>query len=234
MTGFRRRRLTDFEEDLARTPKSQEDESILSIAEELSRKLGLKSAPIYLDWVAWRDRGGSGFSLAFMAADMIMWGRSWLTLPKRMKGLLEPEEWRPLLASSLIYDHDLRKKLVSQEMIKAGIPGVLVGIPFYLYIGIPRILNAFASNSLTQMGLWSVLFFAPVVMVSLLGSWVEKGLRLRADRQAADLVGGEEFLGSLRKMKSMQFRELERWRPDFPKLSKRLGNITKYSPRAIT
>jgi len=32
----------------------------------------------------------------------------------------------------------------------------------------------------------------------------------------------------LRKMKGMQFRELERWRPDIPKLSQRFGNLTKY------
>jgi len=79
------------------------------------------------------------------------------------------------------------------------------------------------------MGLWSVFFFAPVVLVGLLGSKVEKGLRLRADRQAADLVGKASFLYSLRKMKGMQFRELERWRLDIPKLSQRLGNLTKYS-----
>ncbi len=225
------RQLTEFEEDLAKAPRSSEDEAILSIAVELCKELQVQNAPVYLDWVAWRDKGGPGFSLAFMAADTILWGQSWLTLPKRMKGMLSPEEWRPLLASSLIYNHQLRRKLVSSEVKKAGIPSLLIGIPFYLYVGLPGIQRAFASNSLSQMGLWSVFFFAPVVLVGLLGSKVEKGLRLRADRQAADLVGNESFVSSLRKMKGMQFRELERWRPDIPKLSQRLSNLTKYSAR---
>ena len=114
-------------------------------------------------------------------------------------------------------------------MKKAGIPGLLIGIAFYLYVGLPGILGALASNSLSQMAVWSVFFFSPVVLVSLLGSRVEKSLRLRADRQAAVLVGKEYFLSSLGKMQALKFKELERWRPDVPKLSQRLGNITRYS-----
>ncbi len=229
MDSFTRRRLSEFEEDLAKTPKSLEDEAILSIAAELCKRVGVQDKPIYMDWVVSRDRGGAGFSLSFMAADNISWGPTWLTLPKRLKGLLSPEEWRPLLASSLIYNYQLRQRLAYEEMKKAGTPGLLIGFPFYLYVGLPGILSAFASNSLSQMGMWSVIFFSPVVLVSLLGSRVEKSMRLRADREAVDLVGKESLLSSLRKIQAMKFKELERWRPDVPRLSQRLSNIIRHS-----
>src|SRR6266571_4691272 len=107
MTGLLKRGSSEFEGDLARAPRSREDEAILSVAAKLCKRLGVQNTPVYLDWVASRDRGGSGFSLSFMAADTISWGPTWLTLPKRMKGMLNPEEWRPLLASSLIYNNQL-------------------------------------------------------------------------------------------------------------------------------
>ena len=229
MSGSRRRRLTDFEEDLARMPRTPDDDAILSVAESLCRQLNLRKAPIYLNWVASREGGGEGFSLSFMAADTIQWGPTWLTLPKRLKGALSPEEWRPLLASSLIYVHQLRRKLASEEAKKAGIPSLLLAIPFYYYIGLPKILWAIAAKSISEIAVWGIVFFAPVVLVSILGSRLEKSLRFRADRRAADLLGKESLLSSLRKIQTMKFGELERWRPGIPKLSQRLGKLTRYS-----
>src|SRR2546422_1550450 len=104
MNSSSRGRLNDLvAEETAQHSPNPEDSAILNVASELYQELGIKNVPLTIVWAISRASRSPGFSPSsdFLAPDTILWSPSWLTLPKQMRGMLDPEDWRPLLASSL-------------------------------------------------------------------------------------------------------------------------------------
>ena len=52
-----------------------------------------------------------------MPFDEVMLSKSQITMPAGMRTKLDPEEWRPILASALIMSKRLRRKLVERVLI---------------------------------------------------------------------------------------------------------------------
>src|SRR5436853_4847138 len=79
--------------------ESSDDSRILEIAEELIGTLGLQQSVPRIIWspVAW-------------LVERPWWLRGTLSLSSDLKGKLLPEEWRPLLAASLIYAYRFRRR----------------------------------------------------------------------------------------------------------------------------
>lgn len=97
------------------SPHSPDDEKILSCAIDLFRQLGItKPEP---DTIAWDDD---------MKPDLVVVKFGEVRLPRRMMGKLTAEDWRPLLAPSIIYNNVLsadknRTSLISPSL--ASRPG---------------------------------------------------------------------------------------------------------------
>jgi hypothetical protein len=102
-------------------PSAAEEQDILKIAKELIEQLNISSLkPTSVTWAA--DVQSTLPDSEKIAPEMagvikrevpngwcvFTWDR--IILPVEMKGKLDPEDWRPLLASSLIYEEQLRKR----------------------------------------------------------------------------------------------------------------------------
>jgi hypothetical protein len=119
-------------------------------------------------------------------------------LPLEMKGKLENEEWRPLLASSLIYEAKLRNKRYLGKML-VSTPLVIDAVGWLALLavsnpdsGIPKLLLI-----LDIVGL-----IVAIVVAGFLAQWVSRRLRLRADTLAAEHIGREVLQTVLEKMKA--------------------------------
>jgi hypothetical protein len=124
------------------------------------------------------------------------WDR--VILPAGMKGKLDPEEWRPLLASSLIYEAilSLRRNL---GFVILSTPIMIDALGWWELLavsapvsGIPALLLI-----LDVAGL-----FGALALSGLLAKRFSRRLRLRADTLAAELVGRQALETVLEKMKA--------------------------------
>src|SRR2546426_8621401 len=92
-------------------PKS---DPILEVARDLCRTLSVSPAPEIVSWqdeyntfVSRFSRSGGGRPVT---PDFPVIDKNRILLKPLMQGTLEPEEWRPLLASSLIFYRQLRRQ----------------------------------------------------------------------------------------------------------------------------
>ena len=194
------------------------DGRIIEIIEELSRQLAFAKSPGRLAW-----------------ADSVSMGRSWRTVPsdecfvrgkklylaKRMHDKLEPEEWRPILASSLILKWRLEGSVKRTILIRIVLPLFLL---FAFSTSLLVVFGLSSSDQITAGQRWIFGFnFATLLALVIIpgfsyGSYYQEA-KLVADRQAADLVGRQAFLDALRKIDMMGWRDVEkakakhRWTP---------------------
>jgi len=172
-----------------------EDQRIVDIARELCQRLGITR--IHPQTVSWREKRG----LVRVAPDLVFFAMDNIMLPKSLMGKLEPEEWKPLLASSLIYHWKSQSKVALGMMVRT-IPIILL-VPIGLLL-LDRILS-------NQFGLFRIILLAvylPLTVVGILYSQIlayrnMKRVRLDCDRRAAELAGPENLLRALRKIESL-------------------------------
>jgi len=123
------------------------------------------------------------------------WDR--IILPAEMKGKLDPADWRPLLASSLIYEEQLRNR--------RNLGLILLLTPVYvdafgwwelLAVSIP------ASSIPVSLLLIDIAgLFAALALSGTLVTRFSRRLRLRADQRAAKHIGRETLERVLEEMK---------------------------------
>jgi len=147
--------------------------------------------------------------------------------PDRMKGRLEPKEWRPLMASSLTFHKRLVWNMPGSTIVTVFITlglmllgaGIMsyafggggAGLPLFLYVVL--VIGPFLSNRTTQL---------------------RKSQRLQADLEAAQTVGTQEFLSVLRKIGEMELKDvLETEKRGFsrhfsskPSVTERIANLS--------
>ena len=168
-----------------------DEQDILRITKELIEQLNVSSfRPVSVSWakdIPWTfvdsEKPMPEFAGSVKRDVPVGWCVfTWDTviLPTEMKGKLDPEEWRPLLASSLIYEAKLR---IKRDLVFIFLSTPASGIPALLLI-------------LDIAGL-----FGALAIIGLLVKWFSRRLRLRADTLAAELVGRESLERVLEKMK---------------------------------
>lgn len=212
-------------------PQTVEDQNILAIARELCEQLRIAQfKPESLSWVTWLFTYRQKM---FLPSDQCVFTGGEMTLQKMMKGRLAPEEWRPLIASSLIYEFspDVPRKLYFARAARIAPAFFLALAPLFLIrLSLPSV----------RVPAWAGIgyFFAVMFTYSTL-FWdvarLRKKLRLKADRNAARLVGREFFLGVLRKVDTMGLIDVvERkgeklgWtlqRTPYPSIIQRIDNL---------
>ncbi len=150
-------------------------------------------------------------------------------MPGQVQGNLTVEEWKPLMASSMIYERKivptLRWKLLPLRILPSATFLILLfALTFLLggFIGALFIylIIAFAVNSLTARRRVSIL----------------KKARLEADNQTRIIIGKQSLLSALKKIDSMGLRDVEssKTRPragvyrGLPTITERTENLRGY------
>jgi len=213
---------------------SSEDEQILRLTGELCHELNTpKLVPKRIFWkdVVQVPIGESSAHFE-MPSDLVSTGKGNIVLPKRMQGVLTIEEWKPLIASSLIFMRWIRPKMV--RTLELSILGVL-----WYAVATFLILQHFGYGIYSFQGLAlhpAILLLLGVSLFVLTGRYFSPEARhelFRADQKAADLYGRDAFVRALQKIDNMGFadvRKLEQKKKrsvyDKPSVAERLQNLS--------
>ena len=174
-------------------PVHPEDEKILSIFKEVCAQLNYYKFNIQA--ISWKGRIGAR---RFPPDALIIIPRFHiLQLSDRAMGRLSPEEWRPILASGLLYYKNLNR-----GMLKAILPTMAIALlsPFIILADV-KLLGS------SQFGvLYDLLIIALIIilMLSILPFMIlHKKLYLEMDDKAIQIVGKESLIASLTKLASI-------------------------------
>jgi Zn-dependent protease with chaperone function len=117
-----------------------------------------------------------------------------------MSGKLEPEEWAPLIASSLIFNEKIEPKLKRKFLTRLVLPAIVPLLVFPL--------SYFVADQIIRL---IYLVVSGVVLVFILRSYMPylKRGKLAADLEAASLVGKDAFSRVLMKIDSMKLSDIE-------------------------
>ena len=177
-----------------------EDQKIVDTARDLCQQLGYNIVP---QTVSWRDRMGirkvpPDFFLVFPSG--IFAGS--ILLSKVAMGKLTPEEWKPFIASGLIFYKNRTK-----EYLRGMIPMIIIMLAIFPFVLV------FSFRFLDNITGLSRIIGDLIVAVALMGTVVwgmlhfvlnQKRLWFKGDQQAANLTGKEALASSLRKLASIE------------------------------
>jgi hypothetical protein len=205
-----------------------EDTQILEIARSLTSQLGIdRFEPQSLNWL---DTVSSGKSSKTVPSDqcLIILKRK-LVLAHRMIGKLTPEQWKPILASSIVYEKNFFPKL-RRKAVMLGLPGT---IAFFAWAALSAIFIQVTNFRLT----FGVFGWIPTIALLFVGfskfTPYQMRARLQADREASQVVGREEFLDVLEKIDSFAMPDAEQLKADrlkgrnreFPSITERIESL---------
>jgi hypothetical protein len=196
--------------------------SIIDTVRDLSGRLGVKF-PVH--FVRWLPSGLPSDDCAFGIFDP-----DEIDLPSGLKGKLDVDELRPLIASSMIYEFKLEKRRVSSLL------GLLLTalslVVFWTFLAITFTLG---STSQAITGTIATTFFAiSVVLSQWFGARVRQRQRLKADKSAARVVGKESLLRTLKRIDALGLRDIEGlkqggWKTHFaedPSIARRIDALS--------
>jgi len=135
-----------------------------------------------------------------LPADFVIVLYGEIILPAQMVGRLTPEEWRPLVASSIIFQETIirRRNWAALPLIALPLAGAVA-----LILVLVGVLDPRRSNGLLEITLTGAVFAATLVlMLPYLNRWSQGG-RLKADREAARIVGKDSMLQSLARIRDL-------------------------------
>ena len=165
----------------------EEDNEILRYARELSREI--RPGGSEPDEVTWDD----GLPL-----DRVIVRYGEVKLPSGMKGRLTPEDWRPLIASSIIYNQSLYRAQRRGSIVRLVLPLGVAEVPLiFALLQIFHMTNRQATIELVLVIAGWILFASSVLWLYI--HWLWRSLFYGADRRAAEIVGTATILESLRK-----------------------------------
>ena len=209
---------------------SAEAVAILAITRDVCQRLGIKWIPENVSWAevylpADPTNLPSLESFPFyqdVPGDHPVMFRDTLYVAPSMQGKLQPEEWRPIVAASMIYYAMLNTKRTLGIALRVMSVVLLVGLGLFALL-------------LAGLGFWA---FIEVLLFTYLGVTLaafllitpyKKGLWLKADRMAAEYVGPQVMFEVLEKIQEFRITELEGGRTsDKPSLAQRITKLKQY------
>jgi len=133
-----------------------------------------------------------GQSAVPISSDWCFFFRHAILMPARMMGKLTPEEWRPLIASSILYQKQLRRSADRRQALYTLLPSFLLLLSS---ISVVAILMTYWASLVVLLLIFPLL----VVGNRRSGPYLKKAM-LEADTKASALTGKESFLQILRKV----------------------------------
>src|SRR2546426_10023467 len=202
-------------------PMHPEDQQLLEIARDLCRKLGYYN--LNPDTISWKEKMG----IRRLPADHFMMLRGELQLSTRSMGQLTPDEWRPIIASGLIYFKTLtRNSLVG--MLTTMLPIALL-VPAVLLVSFKYLEGSVLTYPIV---------LALIVLTILAGTRLlmyPKRLWFKADVEAAGILRKESLVESLRKIDQLDpNRTGKRGSLGRPSPSERVENLARTDKRFDT
>ena len=149
-----------------------------------------------------------------------------------MMGKLTVEEWRPVIASSLVFEKEIKRSM-------RGTAFLLTGMPLIVALG-----GTIGVAILLQMS-W-IIFLYPVILfpLAILGgrrynSDLKKA-RLEADKQTSGVIGKDPLLQVLKKIDMMGLDDIDRLKSgrggrrlaSLPSITERIDNLQGLSSLA--
>jgi hypothetical protein len=216
--------------ELPDADKLQEtDNAIMETVKELAGTLGIARDPLRgIIWVAFMANAldWPAFSL-----------HGELALRPELRGKLSPVEWRPLLASSLVFETRFRgrERLLRVYFLSSFAISIVSTILFFILI--TRYLlpsgPVYASTGRGLAGLLTLFFFAVFFLLIALPAPYFRRLRLKADQIAIEQFGTQsDLLTALKKIQGMSIRSggrIGRLTTMEPTISRRLQNLTRWN-----
>jgi hypothetical protein len=152
-----------------------------------------------------------------------------MVMPARMTGKLTVEEWRPLIASSILFEKKMKRKLRGKAFL-------LTVLPVILALAAP-IAAAIVFHTALLILLYPVLVLPLAYLGSRSYSSDLKKARLDADTQASAVVGKNQLLDVLKKIDMMGLGDIDRLKTGrggrrlagLPSITERIQNLQSLS-----
>ena len=214
---------------------NDEDSSILRLVGELSNLIGVTFRPAGVTWM-----GNLGHILSLPSDECLLAvkgrRRGHVILPIALKGRLELEDWRPLMASGMFYQLRPEIRRVWAVMVRLVLTSIIVAILFPLLLALIGI----GLLSLQAGGLFLLAFALWLVLPRVYNFQVVRKLRLKADRRVAEIVGREQFLRVLEKIDALHIIDLDERKDEkltmwkrrvspWPTITERIDNLKRHS-----
>jgi hypothetical protein len=227
------------------------DDRILDISRELCQQLNITNYnPTSLTWRYEVQRGRTRAGTPIMGIlpwDQCVLAKNTIILPVNMKEALEPDMWRPIIASSLFYKKTLRTRIIIGITLRTLLFVAITLVLFFaLQILLPQPYTAVQSNGVAHtgpLGAFVAILLAPIILFvgpSYLSYTYLKRIRLLADQDAADIVGAPLFISVLTQIERLDTngsgktgnRRGAGGGYSLPTLQQRLQNLQTYSGTA--
>jgi hypothetical protein len=170
------------------------------MASSLGQQLDLPGLNLRdIRWMEWIPAGRSTRSVP---SDWCMFLRHSMVMPARMMGKLTVEEWRPIIASSLVFEKKVKRSMRGTTFLLTGMP-LIVALGATIGVAI-----------LLQMSWIIILYPALLFPLAIVGgrrynSDLKKA-RLEADTQTSTVIGKDQLLQVLKKIDMMGLDDIDR------------------------
>jgi hypothetical protein len=203
-------------------PTSPDDPKLLEAVGSLGQQLDIGGLDIRdIRWMEWIPAGSDWCSLGRLNHSLIM--------PVRMIGRLTVEEWRPLIASSIMFEKKVRRRLRGKAFLLTGVR-VVVSLAIPIAVAI-----------LLQMPWIISLYLVLALPLTFLGSRSYsrnlKKARLEADIETSMVIGKDSMLSVLKKIDTMGLDDIDRVKTGrggrrfagLPSITERIENLQNAS-----
>lgn len=175
------------------------ERQILEVASSLGRDLGIELHPKRVVWYG-RSVAAPNF-MKGLGSDQCDFDGGDVKLPKALKDKLTSLEWRPILASQIIYERRSKLSILARW---------LISVPLLIFLWVPTVAILGASYGDNGMALAVFLLIPITILATWFFSHELRSVRLKADEKAASIVGPREFLNVLEKVDSYHIKDVER------------------------
>jgi len=204
-------------------PTSPDDPKLLETATGLGQQLDIVGLDIRdIRWMEWIP---AGRSTRTVPSDWCSFLRHSMVMPARMMGKLTVEEWRPLIASSILFEKRMKRKLRGKAFL-------LTALPVILALAVP-IAAAIVFHAALLILLYPVLVLPLAYLGSRSYSSDLKKARLEADSQASAVIGKNQLLDILKEIDMMGLDDIDRLKTGrggrrlagLPSITERIQNL---------
>ncbi len=210
-------------------PTSPDDPRLVEITMNLVQQLGIPK--LNIKEVSWTNIIPAGRGVQTIPLDWcFFFRRHAIVMPARMMGKLTAEEWRPLIASSIVFEKKLRRSTDWRWWLHVLLP---------IFLVLAGSVATFAILKISWISLTLLLLVIPVVILGNrhYRAYLKKA-RLEADTDASTLAGKESFLEVLRKIQTMCLGDVEMsnadvrilWPLALPTITERIDNLRGLLP----